>query len=69
MDYGTFNGLYTLFIMVIFVGIVVWAYSKRRRKAFKEAANLVFADEVQQSNSKAGESQSEPSQSQGEKQS
>jgi cytochrome c oxidase cbb3-type subunit 4 len=45
MDYGTFNGLYTLFIMLIFFGIVAWAYSKKRHKAFTEAANLVFADD------------------------
>lgn len=31
MDYGTFRGLYTLLLMAIMIGIIVWAYSKRRK--------------------------------------
>ena len=42
MDYGTFRGLYTLLLMVIMIGIIVWAYSKRRKASFDEAANLVL---------------------------
>lgn len=49
MDYGTFRGLYTLLLMVIMIGIIVWAYSKRRKASFDEAANLVFADDEQPS--------------------
>ncbi|WP_432453095.1 MULTISPECIES: cbb3-type cytochrome oxidase subunit 3 [unclassified Agarivorans] len=45
MDFGTFSGLYTAFLMAIFFGIIAWAYSKKRNKDFSEAANLVFADE------------------------
>ncbi|MFM5687943.1 cbb3-type cytochrome oxidase subunit 3, partial [Aeromonas caviae] len=45
MDYGTFRGLYTLLLMAIMIGIIVWAYSKRRKTSFDEAANLVFADD------------------------
>ena len=44
MDYGTFRGLYTLLLMAIMIGIIVWAYSKRRKTSFDEAAMLVFAD-------------------------
>lgn len=47
MDYGTFRGLYTLLLIAIMVGIIVWAYSKRRKTSFDEAANLVFADDKQ----------------------
>lgn len=47
MDYGTFRGLYTLLLMTIMIGIIVWAYSKRRKASFDEAANLVFADDEQ----------------------
>ena len=47
MDYGTFRGLYTLLLMAIMIGIIVWAYSKRRKTSFDEAANLVFADDEQ----------------------
>ena len=45
MDLGTFRGITTLLIMIAFIGIVIWAYSKRRKKDFDEAANLPFADE------------------------
>ncbi len=45
MDYGTFQGVYTLILMAIFIGIILWAYSKRQKPAFDEAANLIFADE------------------------
>lgn len=45
MDYGTFSGLYTLFLLLIFIGIIVWAYSKRRKKSFDEASRLIFDDE------------------------
>ena len=29
---------------VVFIGIVWWAYGKRQKKRFDEAANLPFAD-------------------------
>ncbi|MFG6665987.1 cbb3-type cytochrome oxidase subunit 3 [Halomonas sp. HNIBRBA4712] len=45
MDTGTFRGLITLVLIVAFLGIVVWAYSRRRREDFDEAANLPFADD------------------------
>ncbi|RUR26639.1 cbb3-type cytochrome c oxidase subunit 3 [Vreelandella andesensis] len=45
MDTGTFRGLITLILIVAFIGIFIWAYSKRRKPDFDEAANLPFADE------------------------
>ncbi len=45
MDYGTFSGLYTGFLIVIFIGIIAWAYSSKRKSSFETAANLVFADD------------------------
>jgi len=33
----------TVLSFVVFIGIVIWAYSKRRRTAFDEAANAPFA--------------------------
>jgi cytochrome c oxidase cbb3-type subunit IV len=33
----------TVLSFVVFIGIVAWAYSKRRRPAFDEAANAPFA--------------------------
>jgi cytochrome c oxidase cbb3-type subunit IV len=33
----------TVLAFVAFIGIVVWAYSSRRKQAFDEAANAPFA--------------------------
>jgi len=53
MDFGTIHSIYTVALLFIFLGIVFWAYSNKRTKAFEEAANLVFADE--QDGSRPGE--------------
>lgn len=45
MDINTLRGLATLFVMIAFIGICIWAYSGRRKSSFDEAANLPFADE------------------------
>lgn len=46
MDIGTIHSIWTVLLFVSFIGIVIWAYSKRRKDDFKNAANLVFADET-----------------------
>ncbi|OAN17904.1 cytochrome-c oxidase [Photobacterium jeanii] len=45
MDIGIVHTIWTIILFVSFIGIVVWAYSKRQKARFDEAANLVFADE------------------------
>ena len=40
MDIGTLRGLGTLLIMVAFIGLVIWAYSGKRKKSFDEATML-----------------------------
>lgn len=45
MDIYELRGLHSLLIMAIFLGIVWWAYSARRKKANDEAAQLPFADD------------------------
>ena len=45
MDINDLRGLTTLFLMISFIGLCIWAYSKKRRKAFEEAASLPFADD------------------------
>jgi len=45
MDINDLRGISTAFLLVAFIGLVVWAYSKKRKKSFDEAANLPFADE------------------------
>ena len=42
MDIGTVRGLITLFLMLAFIGMVAWAYSKRRKADFDEMAQLPF---------------------------
>jgi cytochrome c oxidase cbb3-type subunit IV len=48
MSFGFLHGLLTLLAMVLFLGIVWWAFSSRQKKRFDEAANLPFADENDQ---------------------
>jgi cytochrome c oxidase cbb3-type subunit 4 len=46
MDINTWRAILTLLAFVCFVGIAWWAYSRKRRARFEEAANLPFADET-----------------------
>jgi cytochrome c oxidase cbb3-type subunit 4 len=41
--FSVLSSVNTVLSFALFVGIVVWAYSKRRRAAFEEAANAPFA--------------------------
>ena len=45
MDAATYHSIYTVVLAVIFAAIVIWAYSKRRKKDFDEAARLPLDDE------------------------
>lgn len=45
MDINDLRGLSTLFLMISFIGLCIWAYSGKRKPHFDEAANLPFADE------------------------
>ena len=44
MDINDLRGLSTLFLMVTFIGLCIWAYSSKRKTTFDEAANLPFAN-------------------------
>jgi cytochrome c oxidase cbb3-type subunit IV len=44
MDEGTVRGLWTLGVMLAFLGVVFWAYGKRRKAYFDEAAQLPFRE-------------------------
>lgn len=46
MDYGTFNGLYTLFLIIIFVALILWAYSKKQKQSFEEIGNSILDDDL-----------------------
>jgi len=42
MDMNDFRSWFTLVMIIMFVLIVGWAWSRRRVKDFREAANLPF---------------------------
>ena len=44
MDINDARVATTVVCLVLFVGITIWAWSKRRREAFEEAAMLPFRD-------------------------
>ena len=61
MDITTMRITVTLVSFACFVGIWVWAYSRRNKARFDEAANLPFADEpaAKKSEEQASRSKSE----------
>jgi cytochrome c oxidase cbb3-type subunit 4 len=40
MDAGTWRGVFTVIMFLLFAAICIWAWSGRRKKDFEEAANL-----------------------------
>lgn len=42
---GLVSGLMTLMLIIVFLGIVVWAYSKRNKETFETMANLPLEDD------------------------
>ncbi len=44
MDAAVFHGLWTGALLVIFVGIVLWAWSGKRKGSFDEAARIPLDD-------------------------
>ena len=48
MYYEISGSIYTVIVVVIFIGIVLWAYSKKSKASFDEAENLIFDDKPQQ---------------------
>jgi cytochrome c oxidase cbb3-type subunit IV len=45
MDLNDLRSAITLLSFAIFIGLVAWAWSARRRQAFDKAAQLPFEDE------------------------
>ena len=50
------RALITVLAFVAFIGIIVWAYSRRRKRDFEEAAHLPFSGEELGGESRAKES-------------
>lgn len=45
MDQNDARAILTLLGFIAFLGVVIWAYSRRARPGFEEAAQLPFADD------------------------
>jgi cytochrome c oxidase cbb3-type subunit 4 len=45
LDMGLVRGIATVFALLAFVAVVLWAYSKRRREAFRSAALLPLEED------------------------
>ncbi len=45
MNPATFHSWWTVLMFVLFIGIVVWAWSSRRKTRFDAAARLPLEDE------------------------
>ncbi len=54
MDINDLRGISTAFLLIVFIGLIFWAYSSKRKKSFDEAANLPFADDGAQAGSAKG---------------
>ena len=42
---SSFHSWWTLALLLIFIAIVLWAWSAQRSKDFQEAANIPFEDD------------------------
>lgn len=40
-----FHSFWTVLLLILFIGIVIWAFSSRRKRAFDEAARLPLDEE------------------------
>jgi len=45
MDINTFRGIAAVMALIAFLGVWVWAWSKRRTASFDQAANQLLSDE------------------------
>jgi len=45
MDYSLMLSIWTIVVLVLFVGIVIWAWSGKRKQRFDEAANIPFTED------------------------
>ena len=45
MDSSLIQSVWTLVVLVLFVGIVIWAWSGKRKQDFDEAANIPFTED------------------------
>ena len=49
---ATFLSVWTVVVFLVFIGIVVWAWSSKRQQRFDEAARLPLEDDLETSERK-----------------
>ena len=52
MDLTSAKAWMTVVMLVVFVGIVIWAYSSKRKKQFDEAARSVLEEDAPEESGK-----------------
>lgn len=45
MNFTLLSSIFTVFSLLVFLGILYWAYSKENRASFEAMAQMPFADE------------------------
>ncbi len=55
METSTFHAWWTLVLLVVFVGIVIWAWSAKRKPDFDAASRLALDDEDEAAQTHPGE--------------
>ena len=55
MNSGTISGIVTVVFIAVFIGIVWWAYSKKNKHSFDEAARLPFDEDNDRQTSEMGD--------------
>lgn len=46
MTMNLFHSLWTIVVLITFLGIIFWSYSKNRKSDFEAAANLALEDHL-----------------------
>ena len=60
MTMNLFHSFWTIVVLVTFIGIIVWSYSKNRKSDFDAAANLALEDDLPVTHDASNESSPEP---------
>jgi cytochrome c oxidase cbb3-type subunit 4 len=47
VNFTLIQSLWTILVMVAFIGIVIWAWSGKRKQRFEDAANIPFTEDEQ----------------------
>jgi cytochrome c oxidase cbb3-type subunit 4 len=45
MDFALIHSVWTVLMVLLFIGIIVWAWSSKRKPGFEEAARLPLEDD------------------------